>query len=108
MAKNVQKRCPKCTDDARGPDVPMVERLISALSEQLRAVLDMGGLGKHSGHMPHCQHGIWSGKFVPPAYPNGSPCSSRCEAAKSALARADLWMQRYGAVREAQSSMLEE
>jgi hypothetical protein len=51
----------------------------------LSRVMAMGGLGKRPGHMPGCNQGIWAGKYVPPSFPNGSPCSARCQEAKQAL-----------------------
>ena len=77
--------------DERGAAV-----VISQLTESLTRVLAMGGLGKRPGHAPSCQQGIWAGKYVPPAYPDGSPCSERCQAMKSALEMAERWRNRKG------------
>ena len=74
--------------------------VITELLGALTSVVGMGGVGKRPGHMVGCNQGVWAGKYIPPAYPHGSPCSARCQAARNAIRKAEAWLEINAAVAE--------
>lgn len=62
------------------PDVE--RRAITALTRSLELVLASGGGYGKKGHLPACNHGIWT-PGTP--RPEGAPCSDRCLEAQQAV-----------------------